>query len=472
MDANQNYTDQLEQALIEKIGRMDGHELKQLRDDYKLFQSAFQGIYNVLLRKGLIHEDPYKLELKISEVQTPPEGSFAESEKLDQMCIRLSQFESYLDFLNNYYQFSVDFLTLGRIKKLVGLTRYFSFTAFTENSSQLNTRYFAEIVAQIRKGSDPLSTGIINEGLLQLDKTSRKIFQALKDLGNLHRERYKLEIRRLATDGLKFDRDQVITHQEDVIRRIRQKFVEAAGDKPFYPELVAEILKEDYSSDGPSLRDEALRKLQVADNKGSGKTAEFNYKTAILEGARTIIGVGFQLDDSIQKLNENQGILDSQDRSLLTKIRRLLREMLGKSPEDIIHEVDYMDPVSSERKNEAINFRNFATEVSKKAQTLIAMTSRNSTAYKRLEGASEEQIYKFLEKSIEDLQNYHRKLTALDEFFKATITEPEVKNKVRTIKTELGSIKNTIIKANQKRYEYIAIKDEQEQMKRLGIKES
>jgi len=146
--------------------------------------------------------------------------------------------------------------------------------------------------------------------------------------------------------------------------------------------------------------------------------------------------------------------------------------MMGKRPEDIIHEVDYMDPVSSERKNEAINFRSFATEVSKKAQTLIAMTSRNSTAYKRLEGASEDQIYKFLEKSIEDLQSYHRKLTALDEFFRATITDPEVRNRVRTIKTELGSIKNTIIKANQKRYEYIAFKDEQEQMKRLGIKES
>ena len=178
------------------------------------------------------------------------------------------------------------------------------------------------------------------------------------------------------------------------------------------------------------------------------------------------------MDDAIQKLNENQGILDSQDKSFITKLRRILREMLGKSPEDIIHEVDYMDPATSVRKSEAINFRNFASDVSKKAQTLIAMTSRGSTAYKRLEGASEDQIYKFLEKSIEELQSFHRKLTALDEFFKSSITEPEVKNKVRTIKTELGSIKNTIIKANQKRYEYIAIKDEQEQMARLGIKDA
>ena len=472
MEVNDNYTNQLEQALLEKTEHMDRQELKQLRDDYKLFQSAFQGIYNVLLRKGLIHEDPYKLELKISEVQTPPEGSFAESEKLDQMCIRLSQFESYLDFLNNYYQFSVEFLTLGRIKKLVGLTKYFSFTAFTENSSHLNTRYFAEIVSQIRKGSDPLSTGIINEGLLQLDKASRKIFLALKDLGNIHRERYKLEIRRLASDNLKFDRDYVITHQDDVIRKIRLKFSETAGDKPFYPELAAEILKEDYSSDAQSLRDEALKKLQVADSKGSGKAAEFNFKAPVLEGVRTIISVGFQLDDAVQKLNENQGILDSMDKSLFTKIRRLLREMMGKSPEEIIHEVDYMDPVSSERKNEAINFRNLTAEVSKRAQALISMTSRGSSAYKRLESASEEQIYKFLEKSIEELQSYHRKFTALDEFFRTTITDPDVKNKVRTIKTELGSLKNTIIKANQKRYEYIAIKDEQEQMKRLGIKDS
>jgi hypothetical protein len=462
------YLDRLDRALYAKAERMDKNELKQLKDDYKLFQSAFQGIYSVLLRKGLIHEDPYKYDLKISEVVNPPENSFAESDKLDQMCIRLSQFESYLDFLNNYYQFSVDFLTMPRIKRLVSLTKYFNFIQFTENSPNMNTRYFAELVATIRKGTDPLSTGIINEALLQLDKTTKKIFLTLKDLTLVHKERYKLELRRLAFEPMNIERDYAITHREELIRKLKQRFGEAAGDRPFSSELAEEIILEDYSSDGQSLRDDILRKLEVKEEKQS-KSAERNFKAIVLEGARVLIGAGFQLNDAVQKLLDNQLLFEAQDKSFMTKVKRALRQMMGKKAEHIVHEVEYLDPVTSERKNEDIDFTALTDEVGRRAQSLSSMVSRNSAASKRLEGASEEQSYKFLEKGIEDLQAYYKKLYALDEFFKGAVTDPEIKGRVRSIAIELGSVKNAFIKANQKRHEYIAQKEELEQMKRLGI---
>ncbi|MBU0927526.1 MAG: hypothetical protein KKA67_07230 [Spirochaetes bacterium] len=472
MEENAAYTNRLEQALLGKIERMDTQELKQLKDDFKLFQSAYQAIYNVLLRKGLIIEDPYKYELKISEVTTPSESPFAESDKIDQMCIRLSQFESYLDFLNNYYQFSVDFLTMGRIKRLAALTKYFAFTQFTENSPHTNTRYFAELVSQVRKGTDPLSAGIINEGLLQLEKTSRKIFQALKDLTLIHKERYKLELRRVAVDGMRLERDYVVTHQDDVIRKIRQRATEAAGDRPFYPELVAEVLAEDYGSDGENLKDEILKRLEVEEEKGKDKSTERNFKTVLLDGARVIIGVGFQLDDAIKKLEENQSLLESMDKSFMTKVKRALREMFGKKGEHVVHEVEYLDPVSSERRNESIDFSAFCFEAAKRAQSLVGMISKTSAPYKRMEGSSEDIIYKFLSKSIEELQAYHRKVSALDDFFLGAIEDPEFKGRVRNVKIELGALKNAIIKANQKKHEYIAQKEELEQMKRLGIRDA
>ncbi len=462
------YLDKLDKTLFAKAESMDRTELKQLKDDYKLFQSAFQGVYNVLLKKGLIHEDPYKYELKISEVTTPPEGPFAESEKLDQMCIRLSQFESYLDFLNNYYQFSVEFLTMGRIKRLVALTKYFDFIHFTDTSNHINTRYFAELVTMIRKGTDPLSTGIINESLLQLDKATKKIFQTLKTLTLLHKEQFKLELRRLVLVGMKIDRDYAVTHREELIRKIKQRFQDIVGDRPFSADLAEEILMEDYSSDGQNLRDDILAKLAVQEEK-KNQTAERNFKLVIMDGARTIIGAGFQLGDAVQKLMDNQALLEAQDKSFMTKVKRALRQMLGKKAEHVIHEVDYIDPVSSERKSEDIDFTELMEEATKRAQSLSAMMSRASAASKRLESATEDQAYKFLEKGIEDLQKYHRKLYALDEFFKGAVTDPDIKGRVRSVAVELGSVKNAVIKANQKRHEYIAQKEELEQMKRLGI---
>jgi len=471
MEDSLAYVDRLDQALSARTARMDTSELKQLKDDYKLFQSAFQGIYSVLLKKGLIHEDPYKYDLKISEVSNPPEGPFAESEKLDQMCVRLSQYESYLDFLNNYYEFSVEFLTMGRIKRLANLTRYFNFAQYSENSQYANTRCLAELTSMVKKGSDPLSSGIINESLLQLEKTSRKIYKTLKELTFVHKERYKVDVRRLVMQGLALEHDFVVTHEDDAVRKIRQKYAEVSPDRPFYPELVVEVLKEDFSSDGESLRDAILKQLAVAEEKQHDRSTDRNFKAVLIDGTRAIIGVGFQLEDAIRKLEENQGLLDAMDKSFITKAKRVIRQMFGRKGEHVVHEVEYLDPVSSERKHEDIDVTAFCADAAKRAQGLSAMVSKSSASFKRMEASSEEIIYKFLSKSIEEFQAFHRKLAALDEFYFGAITDPENKGKIRSIKIELGSIKNAIIKANQKRHEYIAQKEEMEQMKRLGIRD-
>lgn len=471
MEDSAAFGDRLEQALKSRIDQMENVDLRQLRDDFKLFMSAFQAITNVLLKKGLIHEDPYKYDLKISDVGLPPETPFSDTEKLDQMCIRLSQFESYLDFLNNYYQFSVDFLTPGRIKRLAALAKYFNFMQFTENSQHINTRYFAELVSAVKKGSDTLSAGIVNEGLLQLDKASRKIFQTLKDLTTIHKERFKLELRQFAVVPLSLERDYVVTHQDDVVKKLRQKFMEVSGERQFFPELAVEVLNEDFGSDGQSLRDEIIKKLGVVPEKNQAQQQESSFKAALLDGARLLIGVGFQLEDAIKKLEENQTVLDASDRSLMAKVKKALREMFGQKGQHVVHEVDYLDPVTSQRKVEAIDFTTFMQDAAKRAQGFVSMASRTGPAYRRLEGSSEDLVYKFLTKAIEDLQSYHKKMSALDDFFLGALAETELKARYRSIKIELGSIKNAIIKANQKKHEYIAQKEEQEQLRKLGVRD-
>jgi hypothetical protein len=47
--------------------------------------------------------------------------------------------------------------------------------------------------------------------------------------------------------------------------------------------------------------------------------------------------------------------------------------------------------------------------------------------------------------------------------------DKEDRDKIRGIKPELGTIKNAILRANSKRHEYSAQKEEEEQLKRLGV---
>ena len=61
-------------------------------------------------------------------------------------------------------------------------------------------------------------------------------------------------------------------------------------------------------------------------------------------------------------------------------------------------------------------------------------------------------------------------LNALDLYFKSSIEGPN-KLKIKGMKIDLDALRNTIINVNKKRGEYISTREENEQLKRLGIKD-
>ncbi len=468
MEDAQSYARRLETSLDEKRDHLDRVELPKLKDDFKLFQTSFEGIYNLLLKKGVIHEDPYKFELKISEVTTPPESPFTENEKIDALSVRLSQFESYLDFLNNYYKFSVDFLSMGRVKRLISFVRYFNFTQFSSASSQINTRYFAELFNMVKNGSDKLSSDILNESLGQLDKATRTINDRLKDLAFYHRERYKLTIRDVVMVSLKLDTETALAHKDEALRQIKRKQAEVASDLPFYSDLVEEILREDFSSDGPGMRDEIIAKLAVQQEKKQEKKQDDTCKMALLEGIRCIVGITYSIDDAIQKLNDNSNVLESRQQSFMTKLKNAFRHIFNPEDKGLHYEIEIMDTVSGQKSEEIIDFSAFLEDCRRKSRNLSALVPRNGPVWKRLETAPDEQDYQFLERTMSDVQKMTKRMEALDSYFKAEVPAAD-RSRLKGIKTELLTIRGALIKANQKKHEYVAQKEEKEQMHKLGI---
>jgi hypothetical protein len=43
------------------------------------------------------------------------------------------------------------------------------------------------------------------------------------------------------------------------------------------------------------------------------------------------------------------------------------------------------------------------------------------------------------------------------------------RNQVKSVRLETSALKNAVVKSNQKRHEYVARKEESEQLKRLGV---
>jgi len=453
-----NYKDVLLQALAARKDWLEKTELIKLKDDLRTFQISYSVLYNMFLKKKLIHEDPYKQETKISELVVPDTGAFNEAKRLEQLSLRLANYDSQLDFLVNFYQFAVDFLNLERIRKIVGLVRYIDWTGLTPDSKSPNTKGFAELTNNAKTGGDSLTLNIIGESLTKLPKTTSSIMGVLRDLTAYHKENYKLNVRNALGN---------LQSSEATLPSIKRKMNSAMPGTPFYQEFIEELIKEDFSSDGPAMKEAILKSMQVAEEKPKAAKPKTSHKDILLNGIQAVGNSASQLNDIAQKLDDNQSVLENQKKGFWEKLRQLLRSMMSADPEEVVYELQFIDQSTGAEVFENLNFYQFRVDLEKKIKIFGRMTGQ-SPLIAKLKAMTEEQIFGYLERAIKDLQSLHRILTALDEYFKSSVPREE-RGQIKGIKPELASIKNSYVKANQIRHDYSAQKEEEEQMRKLGI---
>jgi hypothetical protein len=460
MADNSDYVNKLTEVLAARARWLEKSELIKLKDEFRTFHTAFVALYKLCLKKGLLNEDPYKNEVKIGELQVPETTPFTEADYQDQFSLRLSNYDSQLDFLVNFYQFSLESLAADNIKRILGLVKFIDWTRLTNNSDVPNNKAMNEIITQARSGADSLSASIINESLSKLNKTTGSILSYLKLVSDYNREAYKLDLRISVLSGLP-------EGEASTVPAIRKNFSINMRGRPFYPDLVEEVIREDSGAGGP-LRENVLKQMAVPDTKPKTVAPQVVFKHILIDGLNAIGSAHATIAEIGVKLDENAALLENRKTSFWEKVRRVIRQMLNKEPEPAIFTVAYLDPIKGIPVKEKIDFVQFRGEMDRKNRTLAALASRNGPAFNKMQSMPEDQLLGMLERTIRDAQTMHKILGALDDFFKLE-TDKEDRDKVKGVKPELAIMKNAIVKANQRRHEFSAQKEEEEQMKKLGI---
>jgi hypothetical protein len=455
-----NYIDLLSQALLARKDWLEKTELTKLKEELRIFQISFSVLYNMFLKKKLINEDPYKQESKISDLEIPDTGPFNEAKKREQISLRLAAYDSQLDFLVNFYQFGVDFLNVERIRRIVGLVRYIDWMNLTPDSQSNNTKVVAEIVNNAKSGAgqDGLTLSIIGESLTKLPKCTTTIMGILRNLSIYHKETYKLNARK-ATSGMQ--------PQEINAATVKKKMNAAMPGTVFYQEYIDEMIKEDYSKDGPAMREAILKALMLKEEKPKNTKSKVDYKSILLSGIVAIGSAATVMNEILQKIDGNEEVMADQKKGFWEKLRQIIRAMMHAEPEEVFYDLIFVDQSTGVQKKETVNLHLFRGDLERKTRILAGMNAQGPVMAK-LKAMNEEQCIAYLERTIRDVQNYHRILTALDEYFKTNVT-PHERSRIKGIKPELASVKNCFLKANQFRADYTSAKEEEEQMKRLGI---
>ena len=371
-----------------------------------------------------------------------------------------------LEFVSNYYQFNTEFLTPKRISLLLELNSTFIWSDFTNTSTHTNTRAIADIINNLFKGPDQLSNSLLRDSVAHMGKSEVYINTQLKSLSLFYREEYKLLIRREIMPSVKVSKTDC-SNPANILREIKKIFSIKMKKKPFYTDLIVEIIREDYGEDSSILQQEILSKLEIKEKQDSFSPQKVNNRPILISGLKILSNSAPHLKAALEKIKSNQEMVYKAENTVFKKIAQIFRQALKLEPPEKQITIIITDNITQNTKKQTINYSVFEKEVLQKISLFQSILMSNSAVNQKIKTMPDEFLFNSLTKYISDSNEILKQLGGLDEFYKNV--KPELRSKIRGIKIEITTITNSVIKANQCRAEYQALSDEVNQMKRLGV---
>ncbi len=468
MENFDNFTKELFEVFDEKVRWYETEELPRMLEEYRKLHAHVGNVYTTLLKKSTITADPYKLEKKISEIKPISDKPFSESERNVVIGTRLSDYESMLDFICNYLTFSISNIKADRIKLLLAFNNGFQWNSVIATSASPNTKGLSDCLIPIRQGTDALATSVLNDSLSNAAKSVEVINSILKEFADFQREVYKVELRRDVIAHPSFLVDKVFDSKETMLSQIKKVFHVVAPKKPFYNELVEEIIEETIGENAKEKQQLLISKLVVKKSTKEKKEKQIDTRAILMDAVRSLGGIVPQLEQIITKFQENSNVIESEKNSFWDKLIEIIQKAFNLDKKPLIYKVAVTDALTQTKHYEHIDFSEFIIGLQKRCKYYASFTTRKTPGYEKVEAMASDKIVEFIGKQLSECQKLIITLSAFDDFFKETVS-PLDRSKIKGIKMEISSLKNTIIKTNQRKAEYSSLIEEQRQMQKLGL---
>ena len=461
------FTSQLETALMAKQGWFNTDRLQYMLEHFRLLHTCVHNLNEVLVKRSLIHPDPYKLETRISDIGTIETAPFTENEDAVVLGKRFSDYEMMLDFICTYFRFSVENITLPRIKTLLEFIDGFDWQNLSSNSSKSNTRALATALTKARTNAPAVTISLINDSQEKCTKCCKIIISCLHELADFQKEMYKGNLRKDVFEHPEFNKEKAFSSPEAEIAEIKRLYVKTTGKKTVYTDLIQEIVAEDQGPNKDSLRASLLGKLEIKLEEHKKETKTVNPHDRLMAAVFTLGVFGPILGQMYVKLTDNFELLFDTKKSLFAKFIQALKKALGLKEKERSCTIIVTDSQTGGKSTQTIEVNAFLAKIEKLAHIYTGIASKG-VEYSKINSAKEDDALIFLNRQVQENQKLFTTINALDEHFKSNV---EVLNrpKVKGLKIDLSSYRNAIINANKKRGEYAAAKEEIEQMKKLGI---
>lgn len=463
------FTNELEAVVTLKQNWFNQERLQELLENYRLLFTCVKNLNEILVKKSIIVSDPYKYDKKITGITPIDTSPFSESDYTKVLGIRLSDYEMMLDFICTYFRFSVESITIQKIKAMQEFNKCIEWDNLVTNSGSIVTRVLLSALTAAKVNAQGVTVSLINDSVEKSASSIKVINLILTELADFQREVYKLTLRKDLFEHPEFNKEKAFASAESEMAEIRRLYARVMEKKPFYTDLVQEIINEDQAENKDLLRKNLLGKLLIpTKTKTVVKKAEIN-PNEILNNAVLQLGSLAPILQSLHlKISENFELLFYQKKGFFAKLAESLRKALGIKEKEKICNISIVDQRTGGITVERIIVGDFLRNLERRYRIYAGIAAKGSE-YNKIIKSPTDTILNYLNKQIGENQSLHTLIAAIDEHFKSHV-ESFLKIKVKGLKIDLSSYRNSIININKKRGEYVSYFEEIDQMRKLGIK--
>lgn len=469
MEDSTNFTQTLENAINAKTENFNTELLPRVQNNYRLLFTCVKNLNDFLAKKSIINPDPYAAEIKVTELQIPETAAFNENDGANVIGSRLSEYQTILDFLCSFQKFTVENFPISKIKKLQGFNEVFLWDNMSINSTKPNTRMLATMISNSKKNTQAITLSLLNDSLEKSAKSMVDTKEILAQLATFQRENFKLKIRKEIIGSSKFDNSRAFSSPADEFEEIKRLYPELISKKGVPTELIQEIVNEDQGANKEKLQEETLTKLSVSSVTVKKEKPTVKTKDILMLAVFSLGGLAPTLGQLESKMLENIEVLYTRNKNLKSILSSLFRKMFNLKEKERIIDLPVKNSRTNQVTHQKLKVEEFTQNLNSKVRLFSAIAEKG-TEYTKIEHSKEDVILPFLNKQISDTQSIYTTLEAFDEYVKKTVeSNAAQKEKIKGMKIELSALKASIISINKKRGEYASIREEMEQMKKIGL---
>lgn len=467
MEDNTIFNNKVDVALAKKLEWYNNVDLVELLDKYRLIYTCTKNINELLIKKGIIQADPYKLDHRISEIKALDTTPFQDQEASSVLGARLSEYEMMLDFICTYLRFSIENLSSSKLKTLMDINRTFDWNNLTPNNTHSNTRFLAQFINQAKVNAPAVIISTIQDSLDKSRKAIVDICKKLVEINDFQKELYKGKIRKDILESSEFDKQKAYSSPEAEMAEIKRLYSKITGKKNFNTDAVNEIINEDQGQNALVLREKLLQKLGIVEKEVVKANKGPDTKLLLLQAVVSIGALSPIIDSMMVKISDNFELLFYVKKNFFYKLKEAFRKAFGIREKEKECTINVVDTKTGAKSIEKIQINTFLNDLSKKSKIYAGLGAKGPE-FSKIANNEEDIILSFLNKQISDNQNLFTIINSLDEHFKANV-QVLLKPKIKGLKIDLSSYRNTIIALNKKRGEYVSYKEEETQYKNLGM---